>query len=219
MIGVDVERDFAGDCIDAESTGIAARGEAPGDCLVCGCTIDCLCGSTVFIDGCGSRSGRYLCRVLVDIVHTKRDRLLGAVACCIGRDDRERIARLNLEIRVFVQGHRAARCIDTKHGGIPARSETVLSRTVADVASVCAGCDVHQLARAGVFVNCIGSRRRGNGWCDFIQIIYGQRHDLLRAVAGRIGCDDGERVIGLGFVVGVCGKGHHAGACIDTQLS
>ena len=216
VIRVDVERNFAGGCIDVERIGIPARGQTPSDCLRCRCTIDSLIDSTVFVDRCRSRSGRYLCRILIDVVHSERDRLLGAVACRIGCDDRERIARLNLEIWVFVQGYRAARCIDTKYCRISAGGQAVLSRTVADVTGVRTGGDVHQLACARVFVNCIGSCRRGNGWRDFIQIVDSQRHNLLRAVAGCIGCDNRECVIRLGFVVGVCRQGHHAGARVDT---
>ena len=54
--------------------------------------------SDALVDGCSGCSGCYLRRIVIQIVHIQRDRLRSAVAGCIGCNDRERIARLSLEV-------------------------------------------------------------------------------------------------------------------------
>ena len=112
MIWVDVERHFSSICVDLEISGISAWRKAPRHRFARCRGVDYLIGAAVFVDRRSGSPGCYRCRILVDIVHGQRDRLLATVAGRIGRDYREREARLSLEVRVADQRDRAGGCVD-----------------------------------------------------------------------------------------------------------
>ena len=93
VVGVDVERHGAGTCINAQSA-VGTSCQAPGHKLAPAHlrVVDYLIDSAVFVNGCRGGSGCDCRPALGDIIHRKRNYLLAAVACLIGRDYRERIA-------------------------------------------------------------------------------------------------------------------------------
>ena len=201
------QRHLAGVRVDREESCVgAAEGERDaGDDGVCvgrSRRIDQPARTRVFRDRRGRVRRRDRRGDLVPIENVERHGLLRLVAGSVASDDRERVARLRLVIRIRDQPHDAGRAVDRERRVVAHGLEQIGRGTRGRIAGVGRGGGVDHLIVAAVFLDRRRRAARGDRRGHLVEVVDLERDDLGRNVAGGIRRHERDAVGTLVLVVG-----------------
>ena len=160
----------------------------------------------------------------VDVADGDREGSHGAGAVRRAGLDVEGAAGTRLAVDAAGDGDDAARGVDRELARTGSAAIGIADQAVADgvggrIGVAGGGGDADGGADGGVLGDLVGAdvavARRGHA--EFVDVVDAQRDGFLGLVAGVVGCDDGEGIKALGFVIRISGQLDLAGLAVDAE--